>query len=98
VTVEIDFDLKVDLEIYVLGRWPVTLIDAISEKKTEVFNKLANNPLEPGMLIATHVFEVEGERFLVTFGASEQNRTNHYFRVMHVERLKKWHSSGKRWP
>lgn len=82
-----------DAGFYYLGRWPNVLMDAIAEKKEEIYKSLAPNPLEPDMLVAERTFRVEGRDYVVTFGIDKQRASQNVFRVMHVARAA---PSGKR--
>ena len=62
-------------------------MDAIAEKKEEIYKSLRPNPLEPDMLIAERTFRVGGRDYVATFGIDQQRATQDVFRVMHIERV-----------
>jgi hypothetical protein len=61
-------------------------MDAIAEKKEEIYKSLKPNPLEPDMLVAGRTFRVDNGDYVVTFGIDERRATQSVFRVMHIER------------
>jgi len=83
--VQLEFDFRVEAGFYYLGRWPIALMEAIGQRKAEMFAALQPNPLEPEFLIAQGTFTVEGSVFQVTFGADRRRHREHIFRVMHID-------------
>jgi hypothetical protein len=80
-------DFKVDAGFYYLGRWPNSLVDAIGEKKEEIYKSLRPNPLEPDMLVASRTFRIKDRDYEVTFGVEVERASQNIFRVINVRRV-----------
>jgi len=83
--IRLEFDWRVESGFLYLGRWPIALMQAIGDRKAEMFAALQTNPLAPDQLIATCSFVVEGSEFHVTFGANKRLMERHTLRVLYIE-------------
>jgi hypothetical protein len=83
--VNLEFDFRVEAGFYYLGRWPIALMDAIGQRKAEMFDALRRNPLVPDDFVACGSFVVQSREFHVIFGADQRRLSQHILRVMHIE-------------
>jgi hypothetical protein len=85
--VSVELSRRVDGEFFWYGRWPNALLEAINERKEDIFKKLARSLFYSQGYGAYEDFSVENQQFRVTFGASQQDMDRRVFNVDFVERL-----------
>jgi hypothetical protein len=86
-SVSVELSRRVDGEFFWYGRWPNALLEAINDKKEDLFKKLTPILFDPQSYGAYEDFSVEDQQFRVTLGASQQDMDHHRFNVDFVERL-----------
>lgn len=74
-TVELSFDLMLNLHFYFTGRFPVELIDEIGQHKYEVYASLSEDLARPDILVGSRQFVASGRKFDVSF-ASDQRQVD----------------------
>ena len=68
--IDLSYDLVVELQFLVTGRYPTALMDKISAVKTEIYQKnLIGDLRRPDLLSGSREFEVEGRKFTVLFAS-----------------------------
>ena len=74
-TVELTFDFKVECGFFWTGRFPISLMEEIGRRKSDLYKKLAQDVKNPDMLIGFEVIAMDGRKFRVEF-ASDQRQTD----------------------
>lgn len=82
--IELSYDLAVDLEFLVLGRYPIELRDQIAGKKLAIYAGLGDDLGRPYIKVGVEEFEVEGRKFTVTFSSDTRIRLRAGIKPLHV--------------
>lgn len=86
--IELTYDLALELEFLVFGRYPIDLMHQIAAKKLSIYQKLGDDLGRPYMKVGVEELQSEGRTFTVTF--SSDTRIQHPdnirpLRVMTIE-------------
>jgi len=90
VTVELTFDLVLDLKFLVTGQLPLSLKRVIGEQKNEVHASLSRDPDSPHRLVGFRTFILDGgDKFRVFFVSDDRHPSSELqpLRVTHIEKL-----------
>jgi len=90
VTVEVTFDMAVDLKFLLTGQLPMELKRIIGEQKNAIHASLSPDPRSPQRLVGTGLFELtNGDTFRVDFVSDRRHPTAELqpLRVTHIEKL-----------
>ena len=68
--IDLSYDLVLELQFLVTGRYPTELMDQISAIKREIYQKnLIEDLRRPDLLSGSREFEVQGRKFTVLFAS-----------------------------
>jgi hypothetical protein len=90
VTVELTFDLVLDLKFLVTGQLPLSLKRVIGEQKNQIHASLSPDPDFPRRLVGSRIFKLNGgDTFLVYFVSDLRHPSSELqpLRVTHIEKL-----------
>lgn len=74
-TVELTYDLVLELRFLFTGQYPIALMEQIGKQKNEIYSNLSPDIRRPDMLSGSREFSVAGRKFLVLF-ASDQRQVD----------------------
>ena len=91
-TVELTYDLALELRFLFTGQYPIALMEQIGQQKNDIYSNLSADLRRPDMLSGSREFSVAGRKFLVLF-ASDQRQVDRVsdkrpLRVIDISELK----------
>lgn len=89
-TVELTFDLVIDLKFLVTGQFPLSLKRLIGEQKNEIHASLSPDPDSPRRLVGSRIFMPDGDGTFFVFFVSDLRHPSaelQPLRVTHIEKL-----------
>jgi hypothetical protein len=90
VTVELTFDLALELKFLVTHQLPLELKQVIGEQKNEVYSSLSNDKGAPRRLVGSRTFKLKDGNTFIVFFASDRRKPsseNQPLRVTHIEKV-----------
>jgi hypothetical protein len=87
-TVDLTFDISIELKFLVTHQFPLSLRDAISAQKKEIHASLTPVPGDPYLLQGERSFGLDGRKFRVFF-VSDRRQPSAELQPLHVTRIEK---------
>jgi hypothetical protein len=82
--VELTYDLALELEFLVFGRYPIDLMNQIASTKLSIYQNLGDDLGRPYMKVGVQEFQAEGQKFTVTFSSDTRARHPDNIRPLRV--------------